>query len=252
MQGITHIARAFAIRRFQHEQETRGAAAAAVAPLGREPRSTIDLMAIRAPHRNMKLRMTATGLIAQDAASARWARLAGQDDLLGFLAGGHAAVASAQAALATAETADPAEAVLPFRPRSMRAFMLWECARHQLEPDAASRTSSPRRRRRSCAATSGSPAGRSPSSSPTTASARRRPSTSPTTPRCWPTARTCGGPRTRAIWTSSSSSRACWPSRWPTPRPSRRWTPSAAGSSSTTGARATCRPTTRAATSSGR
>ncbi len=50
MQGITHIARAFAIRRLQHEQETRGAAAAAAAPHDGAPRSTLTL-AMRDPHR---------------------------------------------------------------------------------------------------------------------------------------------------------------------------------------------------------
>jgi 2-keto-4-pentenoate hydratase/2-oxohepta-3-ene-1,7-dioic acid hydratase in catechol pathway len=74
----------------------------------------------------MRLRTTPGGLIAEDPARGRWARLAGEDDLLGFLAGGAGAVARAEAALATAETADPAQAGLPFRPRSIRAFMLWE------------------------------------------------------------------------------------------------------------------------------
>lgn len=46
--------------------------------------------------------------------------------MLSFLAGGEEAVAGARVALPDAEPADPAEAVLPFRPRSLRAFMLWE------------------------------------------------------------------------------------------------------------------------------
>ena len=75
----------------------------------------------------MKLRMTPGGLIAEDTTpralgppcrAGRPAAVPGRRP--------EAAVASAHAALATAETADPAEAVLPFRPRSMRAFMLWE------------------------------------------------------------------------------------------------------------------------------
>jgi 2-keto-4-pentenoate hydratase/2-oxohepta-3-ene-1,7-dioic acid hydratase in catechol pathway len=70
--------------------------------------------------------MTPGGLIAEDPLRGRWARLPGRGDVLRFLAGGEAAVARAQAALATAQTADPGEAVLPFRPRSMRAFMVWE------------------------------------------------------------------------------------------------------------------------------
>ena len=70
--------------------------------------------------------MTPGGLIAEDTARGRWARLPDEGDLLSFLSGGREAVARAQAALADAETADPADAVLPFRPRSIRAFMLWE------------------------------------------------------------------------------------------------------------------------------
>jgi 2-keto-4-pentenoate hydratase/2-oxohepta-3-ene-1,7-dioic acid hydratase in catechol pathway len=74
----------------------------------------------------MKLRTTPEGLIAEDPERGRWARLDGEDDLLSFLAGGAEAVARTEAALATAEAANPDEAVLPFRPRSIRAFMLWE------------------------------------------------------------------------------------------------------------------------------
>src|SRR5512133_1670323 len=74
----------------------------------------------------MRLRMTPGGLIAEDTARRRWAHLPEEGDLLSFLSGGREAVARAQAALAGAETADAADAVLPFRPRSIRAFMLWE------------------------------------------------------------------------------------------------------------------------------
>jgi 2-keto-4-pentenoate hydratase/2-oxohepta-3-ene-1,7-dioic acid hydratase in catechol pathway len=70
--------------------------------------------------------MTPGGLIAEDTARGRWARLPDEGDLLSFLSGGQEAIARAQAALADAETADAADAVLPFRPRSIRAFMLWE------------------------------------------------------------------------------------------------------------------------------
>lgn len=94
----------------------------------------------------MKLRRTEEGLIAQ-AADGRWIsllearRLAGGDlalgegqstDLISFLAGGEEARTAAQAAIeAAARTpgataADPGDAILPFHPRSMRAFMLWE------------------------------------------------------------------------------------------------------------------------------
>jgi 2-keto-4-pentenoate hydratase/2-oxohepta-3-ene-1,7-dioic acid hydratase in catechol pathway len=79
----------------------------------------------------VRLRTTPGGLIAEDPARGRWARLAGEDDMLRFLAGGRAAVARAEAALEGAQTADPAEAGLPFRPRSIRAFMLWE--RHVID-----------------------------------------------------------------------------------------------------------------------
>jgi 2-keto-4-pentenoate hydratase/2-oxohepta-3-ene-1,7-dioic acid hydratase in catechol pathway len=74
----------------------------------------------------VRLRTTPGGLIAEDPVRGRWAHVAGEDDLLRFLAGGRDAVARAEAALAGAETADPAEAGLPVRPRSIRAFMLWE------------------------------------------------------------------------------------------------------------------------------
>ena len=74
----------------------------------------------------MRPRTTPGGLIAEDTARGRWARLPEEGDVLSFLSGGREAVARAQAALADAETADPADAVLPFRPRSIRAFMLWE------------------------------------------------------------------------------------------------------------------------------
>ena len=76
----------------------------------------------------MKLRTTPSGLIALDEANARWIRIPGEDDLLTFLAGGAAAQAVARAAFADpdAESVDPATAGLPFRPRSIRAFMLWE------------------------------------------------------------------------------------------------------------------------------
>ncbi len=78
----------------------------------------------------MKLRRTADGLIAE-AGDGRWFPLPGETDLVDFLARGEEALAAARAAVeeaaAGAATAvDPAAAILPFRPRSMRAFMLWE------------------------------------------------------------------------------------------------------------------------------
>jgi 2-keto-4-pentenoate hydratase/2-oxohepta-3-ene-1,7-dioic acid hydratase in catechol pathway len=79
----------------------------------------------------MKLRRTGEGLIAQ-AGDGRWFALPGESDLVGFLGRGEAAQAEARAALeaAAADPAavptDPAAATLPFAPRSLRAFMLWE------------------------------------------------------------------------------------------------------------------------------
>ncbi|MCW2987671.1 MAG: Fumarylacetoacetase [Solirubrobacterales bacterium] len=94
----------------------------------------------------MKLRRTAEGLIAQ-AEDGQWISLpvARQlaangsglselqaTDLVAFLAGGEEARAAAAAAIAAAASkpgtaaADPGDAILPFQPRSMRAFMLWE------------------------------------------------------------------------------------------------------------------------------
>jgi 2-keto-4-pentenoate hydratase/2-oxohepta-3-ene-1,7-dioic acid hydratase in catechol pathway len=82
----------------------------------------------------MKLRRTGTGLIAQRQ-SGEWVRLEGEGlgeeqsrDMVAFLAAGEEARAAA-AAILTAEDAvevDPAAASIPFQPRSMRAFMLWE------------------------------------------------------------------------------------------------------------------------------
>ncbi len=79
----------------------------------------------------MKLRRGPEGLIAE-AADGRWFALPGESDLVDFLARGEEARAAAQAALERiaadpdAAVADPASAALPFAPRSMRAFMLWE------------------------------------------------------------------------------------------------------------------------------
>lgn len=72
----------------------------------------------------MKLRTTPDGLIAEDSGGT-WRRIAGEHDLLALLADPER-LAAAQASLADAEEADPTTAVLPFRPRSIRAFMLWE------------------------------------------------------------------------------------------------------------------------------
>jgi 2-keto-4-pentenoate hydratase/2-oxohepta-3-ene-1,7-dioic acid hydratase in catechol pathway len=74
----------------------------------------------------MKLRRTAAGLIAQSA-DGRWMLLPGETDLVDFLARGEAARTAAQETLdAGGAAVDPGDAVLPFQPRSMRAFMLWE------------------------------------------------------------------------------------------------------------------------------
>jgi 2-keto-4-pentenoate hydratase/2-oxohepta-3-ene-1,7-dioic acid hydratase in catechol pathway len=76
----------------------------------------------------VKLRATPAGLIAHDAERDRWVALPGERDLLAFLAEGEPARERAAAVLASADAdeADPSSAGLPFTPRSMRAFMLWE------------------------------------------------------------------------------------------------------------------------------
>jgi 2-keto-4-pentenoate hydratase/2-oxohepta-3-ene-1,7-dioic acid hydratase in catechol pathway len=76
----------------------------------------------------MKLRTTPEGLIAHDPERDRWMRLPAERDLVAFLAGGVPARERAAAAIAgeNADAADPSTAGLPFAPRSMRAFMLWE------------------------------------------------------------------------------------------------------------------------------
>ena len=75
----------------------------------------------------MKLRTTPQGLIAEDPERGRWVLVEQEPDLLGFLAQGETGRQRAQEALARAETiVDPATAELPFHPRSIRAFMLWE------------------------------------------------------------------------------------------------------------------------------
>lgn len=83
----------------------------------------------------MKLRHTADGLIAQHDSGA-WVRLRGDGlgaaestDMVAFLAGGERARAAAEAIVAAApgdDQAGPPAPSLPFQPRSMRAFMLWE------------------------------------------------------------------------------------------------------------------------------
>jgi 2-keto-4-pentenoate hydratase/2-oxohepta-3-ene-1,7-dioic acid hydratase in catechol pathway len=78
----------------------------------------------------MKLRRTPEGLIAQ-AGDDHWVRLAATD-MVEFLAGGEeehrAAQATIDAAVGNPDVpgVDPAAAILPLQPRSMRAFMLWE------------------------------------------------------------------------------------------------------------------------------
>src|SRR5512132_4101524 len=76
----------------------------------------------------MKLRTTPDGLIVQDSDRDRWVLLPGERDLVAFLREGAAAQERAAAAIAAADAveADPSTAGLPFVPRSMRAFMLWE------------------------------------------------------------------------------------------------------------------------------
>jgi 2-keto-4-pentenoate hydratase/2-oxohepta-3-ene-1,7-dioic acid hydratase in catechol pathway len=94
----------------------------------------------------MLLRATPGGLIVRDEETDRWVSLpaangylptgdalldAETHDMLAFLAGGSETREAAHAALDAARgdsavTADPTAATLPFRPRSLRAFMLFE------------------------------------------------------------------------------------------------------------------------------
>jgi 2-keto-4-pentenoate hydratase/2-oxohepta-3-ene-1,7-dioic acid hydratase in catechol pathway len=76
----------------------------------------------------MRLRTTPDGLIAHDGERNRWVLLPGERDLVAFLAAGDTAREQASAALASedAVAVDPGRAGLPFAPRSLRAFMLWE------------------------------------------------------------------------------------------------------------------------------
>lgn len=88
----------------------------------------------------MKLRRIEDGLIAEHS-SGNWIRLEPKGgltpqqalDMVDFLAGGEEARAEAESQLAGVEdqqaasiAVDPGTAGLPFQPRSMRAFMLWE------------------------------------------------------------------------------------------------------------------------------
>jgi 2-keto-4-pentenoate hydratase/2-oxohepta-3-ene-1,7-dioic acid hydratase in catechol pathway len=73
----------------------------------------------------MKLRTTPAGLIAEHT-DGTWRLVPGAPELLDFLATGADDRAKIQASLGDAEEVDPSTAVLPFRPRSIRAFMLWE------------------------------------------------------------------------------------------------------------------------------
>lgn len=75
----------------------------------------------------MKLRSTPDGLIAYDPANERWVALPGEPDLLALLSEGESGRERVAAVIASADgEADPGSAGLPFTPRSIRAFMLWE------------------------------------------------------------------------------------------------------------------------------
>jgi 2-keto-4-pentenoate hydratase/2-oxohepta-3-ene-1,7-dioic acid hydratase in catechol pathway len=73
----------------------------------------------------MKLRTTPAGLIAQHVDDT-WRLVPGDRTLLEVLALDAGTRAAIQLSLADADLADPSTAGLPFRPRSIRAFMLWE------------------------------------------------------------------------------------------------------------------------------
>ena len=81
----------------------------------------------------MKLRRIESGLVAQSEAG-RWVKLEGDGitdeqstDMVAFLAGGPEVQKAAQRIIdSNEESVDPSGAGIPFAPRSMRAFMLWE------------------------------------------------------------------------------------------------------------------------------
>lgn len=82
----------------------------------------------------MKLRRIEEGLIVQHE-NGGWLRLAGEGltgeqstDMVAFLSGGDETLAAAEAIVSSGKTenADPSGAGIPFSPRSMRAYMLWE------------------------------------------------------------------------------------------------------------------------------
>jgi len=75
----------------------------------------------------MQVGRSGTRLVARDDATGRWAPIGGawHDDLLAFLAGGARARAEARAPMATARPIAAPDG-LPFRPRSLRQFALWE------------------------------------------------------------------------------------------------------------------------------
>ena len=76
----------------------------------------------------MKLRSTPEGVIAEDRQRGRWVSLPPQRDMLKLLAGGAETRIEVQSLIEAgdARVADPRTAGLPFPPRSMRAFRLWE------------------------------------------------------------------------------------------------------------------------------
>jgi 2-keto-4-pentenoate hydratase/2-oxohepta-3-ene-1,7-dioic acid hydratase in catechol pathway len=69
---------------------------------------------------SIKLRTSTDGVIAYDAERGRWVLLSSDRDLLSLLGAGPPEIS------ADAVEVDPSAAGLPFVPRSMRAFMLWE------------------------------------------------------------------------------------------------------------------------------
>ena len=75
----------------------------------------------------MKLRTTNDGLIAQQEATGEWFTLPGEREMLAFLAESpQERKRVLDQAIAAGERAKPDAAGLPFAPRSIRAFMLWE------------------------------------------------------------------------------------------------------------------------------
>ncbi len=194
----------------------------------------------------MQVGMSGARLVARDDATGRWLPIGGpwHDDLLAFLAGGARARAEARPLMAVARPVAAPDG-LPFRPRSLRQFALWE----EHMANAARmlvRRFAPPHTRALVAAYERATRRIFPALRPG-AKFREVPGFYPgnyTT--VIPDGATVPWPRHTATSTSSSSSRRSWRTPCATARPPRAAPRSGASACSTTGARATCDGTTLA------